>query len=48
MFGNVAAVTPVCFMLQLALAHFFGESIISPQTAHQTLESFSIFGVTPL
>lgn len=47
-FGNLAAVVPACLGAQLLAGHLFGVNVVSPETAHHTLESFSLFGLTPV
>ncbi len=46
--GNVVAVAPVCLAVQWLSAHLFGAGIVSLETAHKTIESFSVLVVTPL
>lgn len=47
-FGNLAMVFPFCLLVQWAVSAALGMNTISPEKAHATLTSFSIFGVTPL
>ncbi|MDM8356360.1 site-specific recombinase [Pandoraea communis] len=47
-FGNLAMVFPFCLLVQWAVSVALGVNTISPEKAHATLTSFSIFGVTPL
>ena len=46
-FGNVLMVFPVCLGVQLLWRALFHADIISPEKAHATLHSFSLWGPTP-
>ncbi|WP_323121417.1 site-specific recombinase [Burkholderia alba] len=46
--GNVLVVLPVCFAVQLFAGTVLHANVISPQKAHATLQSFSLFGPTPV
>ncbi|OXH81317.1 hypothetical protein CA830_41040, partial [Burkholderia multivorans] len=45
--GNVLVVLPVCLLVQLFAAGVLHVNVISPEKAHATLHSFSLFGPTP-
>jgi site-specific recombinase len=45
--GNVLLVFPVCLGVQLLWQALFHADIISPEKAHATLRSFSLWGPTP-
>jgi site-specific recombinase len=45
--GNVLLVFPVCLAVQLLWQALFHADIISPEKAHATLRSFSLWGPTP-
>jgi site-specific recombinase len=47
-FGNVALVVPMCYLIERACEGWFGFSLISPAKAQATIDSFSILGPTPL
>jgi site-specific recombinase len=46
--GNVLVVLPVCFAVQMFASTVLHTNVISPQKAHATLQSFSLFGPTPV
>ncbi|TAM08117.1 MAG: hypothetical protein EPN70_01010 [Paraburkholderia sp.] len=46
--GNVLLVFPACLAIQLVFGWLFDASLISPEKAHSTLQSFSLAGPTPL
>ncbi|WDD96400.1 site-specific recombinase [Burkholderia sp. FERM BP-3421] len=46
--GNVLVVLPVCFAVQMFASTVLHANVISPQKAHATLQSFSLFGPTPI
>ena len=46
--GNVLVVFPVCLGVQLLWRALFHADIISPEKAHATLRSFSLWGPTPI
>lgn len=46
--GNVLVVLPVCFAVQMFASGVLHANLISPDKAHATLKSFSLFGPTPI
>ncbi|KND58192.1 Site-specific recombinase [Candidatus Burkholderia verschuerenii] len=46
--GNIVAVVPACLAAQWCAAHLIGANIVTASHAHRTLESFSLFGMTPV
>ncbi|OZI74905.1 site-specific recombinase [Bordetella genomosp. 12] len=47
-FGNLAAVFPVAYAVQWLAVHLFKHPLLTPEKAQQTIDSFSIWGPTPL
>jgi site-specific recombinase len=47
-FGNVALVVPLCYVIERIAMDLFGFSLISADKAHATIDSFSLLGPTPL
>ena len=46
-FGNVALVVPMCYLIERAAHDLFGVTLISAEKAKSTIDSFSILGATP-
>ncbi len=47
-FGNLIAVIPVMTLLAFAIFQLSGAPLLPPEKAHATLQSLSLFGITPL
>ncbi|MFU1914786.1 site-specific recombinase [Bordetella avium] len=47
-FGNLAAVFPVAYAVQWLAVNLLHKPLLTPEKAQQTIDSFSLFGMTPL